>query len=107
MTARERLESYLDALRRRLLAHIYVRAAAVAAVATLLITCATVWWLQREEFAPSITIAGRGALLVMLLAVGALLWCAVAAPRARVGVRKPSSVTCRMSTVASRPTSTT
>jgi hypothetical protein len=73
MTARERLESYLDALRRRLLAHIYVRAVAVAAVATLLITCVTVWWLQREEFAPSITIVGRSALLVMLLVVAALL----------------------------------
>jgi hypothetical protein len=73
MTARERLEGYLDAMRRRLLAHIYARAAAAAAVGTLLVTCVSVWALQRAEFAPALTLGGRIVLIVMLAAIAALL----------------------------------
>jgi hypothetical protein len=75
MTARERLEGYLDTLRRRLRAHIYVRAAAVAAVGVLAITCLSVWILAREGFASVVTSSGRAAIVALLLVVPvALLW---------------------------------
>lgn len=73
MSARERLESYLDALRTRLRTHIYARAAALAAVGILAITALTVWILEREEFAPAIALAGRIAVVVLLVCVAALL----------------------------------
>src|SRR5688572_4267022 len=75
MTSRERLESYLASLRRRLRTHIYVRAGAAAAVGTLLITCAAVWLFNREGFASSVAVSAR-VILVLLLAVVAvlLLW---------------------------------
>ena len=57
MSARERLESYLDSLRARLRAHIYARAAASAFAGILAITAFTVWTLQRQEFAPAIAVA--------------------------------------------------
>ena len=75
MSARERLETYLDALRARLRTHIYARAAAIAVGGILAITALTVWTLQREEFAPAITFAGRIAIVVLLVGVvAALLW---------------------------------
>ena len=75
MSARERLESYLDSLRTRLRTHIYARAAAVAVAGVLAITALTVWTLQREEFAPAIAMAGRFAIAVLLVCVIAvLLW---------------------------------
>lgn len=76
MSARERLESYLDALRTRLRTHIYARAVALAAVGILAITVLTVWILERKEFAPAIARTGRIAVVVLLVCVAALLlWC--------------------------------
>ena len=75
MSARERLETYLDALRTRLRTHIYARAAAIAVAGILAITAFTVWTLQRQEFAPAIALAGRVAIGVLLACVvAALLW---------------------------------
>ena len=75
MSARERLESYLHSLRVRLRTHIYARAAAVAIGGVLAVTALTVWTLQRREFAPAITIAGRVAIGVLIVGVVvALLW---------------------------------
>jgi hypothetical protein len=75
MTSRERLESYLAELRSRLRAHIYLRAGAVGAAGTLLLTCIAVWLFNREEFASSIAISARVALALLLLLVAlVLLW---------------------------------
>lgn len=75
MSARERLEDYLHSLRVRLRTHIYARAAAVAIGGVLALTALTVWTLQRREFAPAITIAGRVAIGVLTVGVVvALLW---------------------------------
>lgn len=73
MTSRERLESYLAELRGRLRAHIYLRAGAVGAAGTLLLTAAAVWLFNREGFAASIAISARVALVVLLLLVALLL----------------------------------
>lgn len=73
MTSRERLESYLASLRRRLRTDIYVRAGAVAAVGTLLVTCGAVWLFNHEGFAPSIAVAARAILALLLAAVMVLL----------------------------------
>lgn len=75
MSARERLETYLHTLRTRMRTHIYARAAAIAVGGVLAITAFTVWTLQRGEFAPAITFAGRFAIVVLLVGViAALLW---------------------------------
>ncbi len=74
MTSRERLESYLAALRQRLRTHIYVQAAAVAAAGLLLITCGAVWLFNREDFAPSVAISARIAIVILLSVVAVLLW---------------------------------
>ncbi|WP_129641598.1 DUF4175 family protein [Peristeroidobacter agariperforans] len=75
MTSRARLESYLAELRSRLRAHIYLRAGAVGAAGTLLLTCIAVWLFNHEGFAASIAISARVALAVLLLLVGLiLLW---------------------------------
>ena len=75
MSARERLESYLDSLRARLRIHVYARAAAVTIGGVLALTALTVWTLQRREFAPAITIAGRVAIVLLIVGVVvALLW---------------------------------
>ena len=58
MSARERLESYLDSLRTRLRTHIYGRAAAIALAGVLAITAFTVWTLHQQEFAPAIVVTG-------------------------------------------------
>ncbi|MBL8265866.1 hypothetical protein [Steroidobacter sp.] len=73
MTSRERLESYLSALRRRLRAHIYLRAGAVAAAGILLTTCLAVWLFSREGFAPSVAISARVILVTLLASVAVLL----------------------------------
>ena len=72
MTSRERLESYLASLRRRLRTDILVRAGAAAAVGTLLITCVAVWLFNRQGFAASISVSAR-VMLVLLLTVVAVL----------------------------------
>ncbi|HKS57312.1 MAG TPA: hypothetical protein VJS12_18595 [Steroidobacteraceae bacterium] len=75
MSARERLESYLHSLQLRLRTHIYARAAAVAIGGILAVTALTVWTLQRKEFSPAITIAGRIAIGLLIVGVlVALLW---------------------------------
>jgi hypothetical protein len=75
MSARERLESYLHSLQLRLRTHIYARAAAVAIGGVLAVTALTVWTLQRREFSPAITIAGRIAIVLLIVGVVvALLW---------------------------------
>lgn len=73
MTSRERLDSYLAALRRRLRTDIYVRAAAAAAAGTLLVTCIAVWLFNREGFASSVAISARVLLVSLLVAVVVLL----------------------------------
>jgi hypothetical protein len=73
MTSRERLESYLAALRRRLRSHIYLRAGAAAAAGTLLVTCLGVWLFHREDFSPSVAIAARVGLAILLSLVAILL----------------------------------
>ena len=73
MTSRERLESYLAALRRRLRSHIYLQAGAAAAAGTLLVTCFAVWLFNREDFAPSVAISARVVLMVLLALVAVLL----------------------------------
>lgn len=73
MTSRERLESYLAELRSRLRAHIYLRAAAVGAAGTLLLTCIAVWLFNHEGFTSSIAISARVALAVLLLLVALIL----------------------------------
>jgi hypothetical protein len=75
MTSRERLESYLAELRSRLRAHIYLRAGAVGAAGTLLLTALAVWLFNREGFASSIAISARVAVVFLLLLVAVmLLW---------------------------------
>ncbi|WP_116812708.1 DUF4175 family protein [Steroidobacter cummioxidans] len=75
MTSRERLESYLAELRSRLRTHIYLRAGAVGAAGTLLVTGLAVWLFNREGFAASIAISARVALVLLLLLVALiLLW---------------------------------
>lgn len=75
MTSRERLESYLAELRSRLRAHIYLRAGAVGAAGTLLLTCIAVWLFNQQGFAASIAISTRVALgLLLLLVALILLW---------------------------------
>ncbi len=73
MSARERLETYLSALRTRLRTHIYARAAAIGTGGVLAITALTVWTLQRAEFSPAIAFAGRIAIVVLIACVAALL----------------------------------
>jgi hypothetical protein len=75
MTSRERLESYLASLRRRLRTDIYVRAGAAAAAGTLLITCGAVWLFNRQGFAASIAVSARAILALLLTVVAVLmLW---------------------------------
>jgi hypothetical protein len=73
MSARERLETYLSALRTRLRTHIYARAAAIGIGGVLAITAFTVWTLQREEFSPAIAFLGRVAIVALIACVAALL----------------------------------
>ena len=73
MTARERLDQYLNSLRRRLRMHIYVRAFAACAGAVALMAGAAVWLMEREEFAPAVTLSGRIAIAIALLAIAVLL----------------------------------
>jgi hypothetical protein len=106
MSARERLESYLDSLRARLRAHIYARAAAIALAGILAITAFTVWTLQRQEFAPAIAVrdASRSSCCSR---VSLRCWCGgrcVGCIATRV--RTFSSSDCRTRTAASRPIST-
>lgn len=73
MTSRERLESYLASLRRRLRTDILVQAGAAAAVGTLLITCVAVWLFNRQSFAASIAVSARVLLIALLALVAVLL----------------------------------
>ena len=73
MTSRERLETYLATLRRRLRTDILVQAGAAAAVGTLLITCIAAWLFNREGFAASIAVSTRVILALLLAGVAVLL----------------------------------
>src|SRR5690349_6179672 len=73
MTSRERLERYLSTLRSRLRKLIFVQASAAAALGALAITCLAVWLFNRAEFASSIAISARVALVVLLALVAVLL----------------------------------
>lgn len=66
MTARNRLESYLDELRSRIRAFIYMRAAAVAAVTGLALVVAIVWLMNRDGFTSDFTMVGRVLLAVAI-----------------------------------------
>ena len=75
MSARERLEQYLDEVRQRLRAAVVARAGAVVALTALFVTLLSVWLLQNPAFPPSAVITARVVLIVSLLvAAGAMLW---------------------------------
>ena len=75
MSGRERLDRYLNALRRRLRGEMYARTFAACTAAVLIITCATLWRLELAEFAPIVANIGRVAIIAALaIAVVALLW---------------------------------
>ncbi len=73
MSARERLEQYLQQLLRRIRTRIYVRAGAVTAGAALAIVLATVWLLHRDGFAGQWASVGRVLLALTVVLVSALL----------------------------------
>ncbi|MFO7275771.1 MAG: DUF4175 family protein [Pseudomonadota bacterium] len=84
MSARERLDRYLDEARRRLRAIAVARASAVLAVSALLLTLAAVWFLKRTGFAPGWVLGLRLTLIAVLLAAAAaLLWRPLLELRAR------------------------
>lgn len=75
MNASARLERYLSALRARVRALIYARAAAAAVGAAFLLTIIFVAWLGAADYASSIAWTGRVLIGVAVCgALGALLW---------------------------------
>jgi hypothetical protein len=75
MSPRERLEHYLDALRARIRALIYARAAAAGALGVIVLTATWVWMLNRDGFPSPLAATGRVLILAMLVAVAvALIW---------------------------------
>jgi hypothetical protein len=75
LSARERLEQYLDEVRQRLRAAVVARAGAVVALTALFVTLVSVWLLQNPSFPPSAVITARVVLVLSLLvAAGAMLW---------------------------------
>jgi hypothetical protein len=75
LSARERLEQYLDQVRQRLRAVVLARAGAAVAVTALLVTVIAVWMLREPGFPPSAVLAARIALVVSLIvAAVAMLW---------------------------------
>src|SRR5687768_16567162 len=75
MNAVERLDQYLQALRRRLKALIYVRGAALAILALLSVSIALIWWLERNSFSSALVWSGRALLCALMIAiVGSFLW---------------------------------
>lgn len=84
-----RLDHYLDALRQRIRAHIYVRAAAVVAVTVLAVTVTIVWLLHREGFPSDLALIGRGVLLLSVGIIAAtLLWLPLRRLRRRDGAEE-------------------
>ena len=71
MSAIERLDAYLDTLRRRLRTHIYARGALLAVGVVLLFVVAFSWLLQRSGFDEAFAIAGRVLIGVALVAIAA------------------------------------
>ena len=75
MSARERLEQYLDRVRQRLRAAVIARASAVVALTALVVTVAAVWVLRDPGFPPAQVIAARIVLaLSLIVAAAAMLW---------------------------------
>ncbi|MEJ1965196.1 MAG: DUF4175 family protein [Gammaproteobacteria bacterium] len=75
MSARERLEQYLDRVRRRLRAAVVARASAVVALTALLVTVIAVWLLRDPGFPPAQVMAARVVLaLSLVVAAAAMLW---------------------------------
>jgi hypothetical protein len=75
MSPRERLESYLNALRGRIRTLIYTRAAAAGALTVVLLTALWVWMLQREGFPTRLAAIGRVTVVLTLAVIAiALLW---------------------------------
>lgn len=72
MSAIERLDAYLDTLRRRLRTHIYVRGTLLAVGAVLLFVVAFSWLLQRSGFDEAFAIAGRVLIGIALVAIAAV-----------------------------------
>ena len=73
MSSRERLDDYLHTLLGRLRAMFLLRAAAIWALGGVTIVLLAVWLLRKQDYAPSIAMSGRIALLVLTLAVCATL----------------------------------
>ncbi len=73
MTARVRLEQYLDVLGRRIRALVYVRAAAIATGSAFILVLALVWLLQRDGFTAGFATGGRIVLLTLFLGLAVLL----------------------------------
>src|SRR4051812_40383349 len=75
LTARERLEQYLEQIRQRLRTAIVARASAVIAVTALVVTIGAVWMLRDPGFPASAVLTARIVLVLSLLvAAGAMLW---------------------------------
>jgi hypothetical protein len=84
LSARDRLEQYLDQVRQRLRAAVVARAGAVVALTALLVTVVAVWLLRDPGFPPSAVLAARIVLAVSLLvAAAAMLWRPLLALRPR------------------------
>ena len=75
MTARERLEHYLEQIRQRLRATIVARAGAVVALTALVVTVGAVWMLRDPGFPPAAVLTARIVLaLSLIVAAAAMLW---------------------------------
>lgn len=89
MSSSTRLEDYLSELRRRLRTLIYARTAGVAFGGALALTALFVWWLNASGYEAAIAIAGRVALVLLVVAsVGALLWWPIRKLGAHDGARE-------------------
>ena len=89
MNTRERLDQYLDEVRRRLRTVIVARAGGAIALAALVLTAIAVWALQSSGLQPRLVLAARIGLFVVLLAIAvAMLWRPLSALRPRNRARE-------------------
>jgi hypothetical protein len=84
LSARERLEQYLDRVRQRLRASVVARASAVVALTALVVTVVAVWVLRDPGFPPAQVMTARIVLaLSLIVAAAAMLWRPLLALRPR------------------------
>src|SRR5690606_1686989 len=88
MNAIERLDAYLDALRRRLRTHIYVRGTVLVAGAVLFAVIVFSWLLQRSGFDAAFAFAGRVLIGIAVAAIAiAGVWIPLRVLRKEDGAR--------------------